>query len=213
MGTLIDLSGKTFNFLTVLTRAPKLRPGESGWFCRCICGNVLRVQAARLKADRIKSCGCKRGELVSAANATHGHWVGGKASRELSSWRSAISRCHNETSTSYPRYGGRGIYVFASWRESFEVFLRDVGPRPIGSTLDRIDPAGNYEPGNCCWSTPKEQSNNMRNNRFVLVHQERLTIRNAADKYALEYVTFRNALNTHNRFVSEAGDLFTMLQR
>lgn len=213
MGLLFDLSGKTFHYLTVLKRLPRSRPGDSSWLCRCICGNELRVQSSRLRADRIKSCGCKRRELVAAGNLTHGHWVGNKPSPEVMSWRSAINRCHNPAHRSYSRYGERGIAVCDEWRNDFAAFLKHMGPRPVGSTLDRIDTGRGYEPGNCRWSTPKEQSNNMRNNRFVVVRGERLTIRVASDRYGLDYRKFRNALYRHGQFNSESGDLFTLLGR
>lgn len=206
-----NLLGKTFSFLTVIARAQRVRPGDSGWFCRCVCGNEIKVQSARLRAGRIKSCGCKRGELVSAGNATHGHWVGGKPSSEWLSWRAAIDRCHSPSNKTYPRYGALGVAVCDEWRHNFAAFFAELGPKPAGSTLDRIDGTRGYEPGNCRWSTPKEQSNNLKNNRFVIVAGERLTIRDAADRFLLPYSSFRNRLYRSGQYVSPAGDLFTLL--
>jgi hypothetical protein len=71
-------------------------------------------------------------------------------------------RCENPKATKYPRYGAVGVSVCARWRDSFENFLADMGERPPGRSLDRIDPAGNYEPGNCRWATPIEQRANRR---------------------------------------------------
>jgi hypothetical protein len=80
-----------------------------------------------------------------------------------------LRRCHNPNAVDYPRYGQRGIAVCAAWDPqqggSFEQFLADLGERPAGKTLDRIDPDGNYEPGNCRWATAKEQRANRRPRR------------------------------------------------
>src|SRR5206468_1663320 len=78
------------------------------------------------------------------------------------SWYAMKARCTNSNHTSYHHYGGRGITVCERWLNSFEAFLTDMGDRPEGTSLDRIDVNGNYEPSNCKWSTPSEQANNKR---------------------------------------------------
>jgi hypothetical protein len=97
---------------------------------------------------------------------THGHATGGKVSAEYRCWQAIKNRCLNPKVPQYPDYGGRGIKVCERWQESFENFLADVGYRPPGGSIDRIDPNGNYEPGNVKWSTAKEQNRNQRTTKL-----------------------------------------------
>lgn len=70
-------------------------------------------------------------------------------------------RCLNKNHEKYDSYGGNGIKIDPSWM-TFETFLYDMGPRPFGKTLDRINPYGDYKPDNCKWSTAKQQGKNKR---------------------------------------------------
>jgi hypothetical protein len=87
-----------------------------------------------------------------------------RTSPTYTSWRCMVQRVTNPKHPRFAAYGGRGVTIHADWRSDFQCFLRDVGVRPSGHTLDRIDPFGNYVPGNVRWATPREQRNNQRRN-------------------------------------------------
>ena len=98
-------------------------------------------------------------------NTTHGHARRGKRSPEFETWLGMVQRCTNPNVANYVNYGGRGITVCDRWRNSFEAFLEDLGERPKGTSIDRIDVNGNYEPSNARWATPAQQANNRRPSR------------------------------------------------
>lgn len=193
-----DLAGKTFSYLTVIDRAPRQeKTPATFWNCRCECGKILAVDSSRLRNGRTGSCGCKKGARLSAKLTRHGH---GNGSPEYRSWLSAIKRCHNPKTQGFEHYGGRGIAVCDQWREDFSSFLAYMGKRPDGHTLERKNVNLGYQPGNCCWATPKEQSQNKRTNRHVRIGGDVLTIRQASDKYNLPYDEMRSRLYKVGRY-------------
>ena len=97
---------------------------------------------------------------------THGHSIGGTLSRTYTTWAMMKNRCKNKNAPNYPRYGGRGITYCERW-DHFDNFLTDMGERPIGKTLDRIDTNGQYSPENCRWSSVKDQQRNTRTTVFI----------------------------------------------
>ena len=103
-----------------------------------------------------------------ARNYRHGYKTSGKYASEYSIWSGMRARCYNEKNPTYQRYGARGVRVCPEWRENFLNFLRDMGRRPSPDhSLDRINNNGNYEPGNCKWSTRQEQCRNRRSSRLI----------------------------------------------
>ena len=106
-----------------------------------------------------------------------------------------VERCCNPSCACYERYGGRGIKVHPAWRESFQQFYDDVGPRPSAAySLDRIDNNGNYEPGNVRWATVTEQQNNMRSNRILDHNGKSQTVTQWARELGLQATTLSTRL-------------------
>ncbi len=161
-----SLIGQRFGKLVVLEFSGKAGKAYL-WRCQCECGQECRVRGTFLRAGRTVSCGCMRGESAAARNLKHGHSLRGHLSREYRSWQAMNTRCHNPNHRSFKNYGAKGISVCQRWRDSFEDFLKDMGPKPTPRhTLDRYpDRAGNYDPDNVRWASPVEQANNQSKNR------------------------------------------------
>jgi hypothetical protein len=105
-----------------------------------------------------------------------------------------IARCENPRNVGYHNYGGRGIKVCQRWRQSFVVFMQDMGPRPDGLTIERVDTNGNYEPSNCKWATPKEQANNFRHNVRLAAFGANLTLTEWAERIGIQPSTLRHRI-------------------
>jgi hypothetical protein len=160
---LIDLTDHRFGRLRVLRRDQRERP-RLYWDCLCDCGTRTSVRAAHLRYGLIRSCGCFGRERVGDTHRTHGM----SKSPEYRTWAEIKKRCYNPMQKSYARYGGRGITMCDRWRDSFETFYADVGPRPSPRhSIDRMDNTGHYTPENCRWATVIQQANNKRSNRSL----------------------------------------------
>lgn len=128
--------------------------------CACDCGQTFTADRGNVARGRTRSCGCLKREAQAERNrlsAKHGHAA--RSTPEYRTWTQMIQRCTNPKASNFADYGGRGITVCEPWR-TFAIFYSDMGPRPPGKTLDRIDGTKGYQPGNCRWATPLEQRHN-----------------------------------------------------
>jgi hypothetical protein len=160
-----SLSGTSVGYMRVIELTPKrTKQGLVIWSCVCTrCGSTVFLSSSN--ARRTQSCKPCADELASAKNKQHGH-AGKAKSPTYRAWSSMIDRCNNEKHPAYANYGGRGVTVSQSW-ELFENFLFDMGVRPDGLSLDRIDNAMGYSKENCRWATRVTQQRNKRTNVLV----------------------------------------------
>lgn len=105
-------------------------------------------------------------------------------------WRSVVQRCVDPNVDSWRYYGGKGVTVCDRWRE-YANFLADMGPKPPGMQIDRIDGSKGYEPGNCRWVTPTENIRNRSNTRRLTARGETLTLTEWSERTGLGYTTIK----------------------
>lgn len=194
-------AGDRFGRLVVVSAAAKSRTGRSRFLCECSCGQQRIVFGSALRAGLTKSCGCIRRETAAALGrrrATHGETRGGVSTREYSAWIYMNRRCYDDSHPDFKKYGALGVTVCAEWRAGFEPFLAHMGRRPSDDhSVERIDPNGNYEPGNVKWATRLAQARNKRNTHREThpITGERLSISEWAERHGIKSDTLVWRLN------------------
>ena len=174
--------GMKFGKWLVLAEAER-KSTQRHWLCQCDCGKQRSVNEYTLTSGRSTQC-------MACASGAHGK----VKSAEWESWQAMKSRCDNPAHHAYARYGGRGISYDSSWSD-FLTFLADMGPRPIGTSLDRIDNEKGYSKENCRWATPKEQSRNLSTNRLVEYQGEMYSVSALAEKLGIKTSTMFRRVN------------------
>lgn len=199
---IVDISEKRFGRLVAIEYAGKITSEISPttislWKCKCDCGNQITVRYPALISGNTRSCGCLLDESRKINNVNKRRSVshdfvfeGNLDNHPLRLiWKSMLMRCNNPNVMGYKHYGGRGIKVCDRWSGElgFENFIKDMGERPDGTTLDRIDYNGNYEPSNCRWATTDEQANNRTDNIYIIVGDREITAKQFCKALGLNY--------------------------
>lgn len=196
--------GMKFNRLTVIKIVRHGSNITTDCLCRCDCGATKVMKLTNVTAGLSKSCGCWLREF-KRANFKHGM----SETREFHTWLGMHRRVDNPNDAKYYRYGGRGIKICDRWRHSFTYFYKDMGPKPDGMSLGRIDNDADYCPSNCRWETQKQQASNRRTSRFVEVDGERMTFQEAIrrtgsnDKYLRTHLSIASECYAHGFHIKQ----------
>jgi ribosomal protein S27E len=183
MGKIVDITGKRFGRIVVLSFS-HINNRKAFWNCKCDCGNIKIIFGSSLKNGETKSCGCLQKEVTKNRFTKHGlrhnpiHKV----------WSGMVQRCTNKNVPHYSYYGGRGITVCDEWL-TVEGFYKDMGERPKGTTLDRINNELGYFKDNCRWVTSEEQSNNKRSSVKITYKGKTQTLSQWAKEYNMKRET------------------------
>ena len=180
-----DITGQKFGRLTVIKVVSKNKHRQYKWECQCDCGNISKVISSQLRNGHTKSCGCLHKDKIT----THDKWQ----IPEYNVWASIKNRCLNKKDIAYRNWGGRGITVCYRWLK-FENFFEDMGKRPKGLQIDRINNDGNYCKENCKWSTIKQQARNRRTNRIITYKGEKKCLAEWAEEFGIKYTNLQKRL-------------------
>ena len=153
---------------------------------KCDCGNTTEAAVYRVKLGKPKSCGC----LKIEKSTTHG--MSRKGNKTYQSWRAMKSRCLNNKHENYKTYSL--LKICEEWKNSFQSFLKDMGERPEGKSLDRIDNIKGYYKENCRWATQRQQCRNKANNKIVIFDGDKIALFELSERYNVSITLLYNRL-------------------
>jgi len=199
MGKKLELKGTKFGRLTVFDRAEATPQGHYKWLCIRDCGNEVVVRGSALTNGSTKSCGCLQKERAAEAMFRHGAAAGGHEDPIYILCKAMKQRCLNPRHKDYKYYGGRGIGVDSSWlgADGYSHFATDMGARPEGGTLERIDNKKGYGPSNCRWSTRLEQGRNKSNNHLLTLDETTRCVAEWSEILGINEGTLYNRVNRY----------------
>lgn len=175
---------QTFNMLTVLSKDTTNTKSSIKFWCKCKCGTIKSIYGTALRSGGTKSCGCWKKEIGALRfktmdrSNTHGFY----GTKTYRAWAAMKTRCNGRSEKDFKSYKGKGITVCPEW-QSFQSFLDDMGIKPDGLSLDRINNNLGYYKENCRWATNRQQLYNRSCNRWVTVLGETLLLVDAIEKY------------------------------
>lgn len=180
-----------FLFLSEIEQTPRI-----GTFLCKYCGSEFKTKLHSISSGHTKSCGCMSNKLGANKRTVHGHNTRAGKSGEYTSWECMINRCYNEKHPNHTYYSGFGIIVCDRWKNSFENFLADMGPKPTPEhTLDRFpNQHGIYEPINCRWASKVEQSDNRVNVKLLEYNNKKQSMARWSEDYSISYNILRNRI-------------------
>lgn len=189
--------GDVFGRLTVVSEDSTTSGNQKMVTCRCECGATKTVLAKYLRHGDTKSCGCFKVDLLVARAKTHGHaGLGDKMSPTYKTWASMLGRCKYKNYSDNARYGARGIEVCERWRgrTGFANFLADMGEKPTGLSIDRIDNDRGYSPENCQWATAKQQARNRRTSHMITFRNKTMSLAEWEEESGIKAASIRYRL-------------------
>jgi hypothetical protein len=135
--------------------------------CICECGATKIIASKTLWSGASKSCGCFNKEVIINRNKKEINGIFSTNHDLYSIWKGIKKRCTNKNCKAYKNYGGRGISICDRWSKSFANFVKDMGDRPAGYSIERINNEKGYYPENCKWAGRLEQAANQRSCRYI----------------------------------------------